>query len=51
VLDRAAREGIPCTLITQTMENVAKYEHWGFKVVKEMPVPGSREKFCSMRKD
>jgi GNAT superfamily N-acetyltransferase len=51
MLERAAKEGIPCTLITQTMENVRKYEHWGFQVVKEMPVPGSREKFCSMRKE
>ena len=51
MLARAVREGIPCTLITQTMENVRKYEHWGFQVVKEMPVPGSPEKFCSMRKD
>jgi len=51
MLATAAREGIPCTLITQSMENVRKYEHWGFRVVKEMPVPGSREKFCSMRKE
>lgn len=51
MLVRAAREGIPCTLITQTMENVHKYERWGFNVVKEMVVPGSHEKFCSMRKD
>jgi len=51
MLGRAASEGITCTLITQTMENVRKYEHWGFRVVKEMSVPGSGEKFCSMRKD
>jgi ribosomal protein S18 acetylase RimI-like enzyme len=51
MLTRAAREGIPCTLITQTMENVHKYEHRGFRVVKEMSVPGSAERFCSMRKD
>ncbi|MEI7433481.1 MAG: GNAT family N-acetyltransferase [Methanomicrobiales archaeon] len=51
MLAKAGSEGIPCTLITQTMENVRKYEHWGFRVVKEMAVPGSREKFCSMRKD
>lgn len=51
MLARADNEGIPCTLITQSMENVRKYEHWGFKVVKEMPVPGSGEKFCSMRKE
>jgi hypothetical protein len=51
MLARADREEIPCTLITQSMGNVRKYEHWGFKVVKEMPVPGSSEKFCSMRRD
>lgn len=51
MLARAAGEGIPCTLITQTMDNVRKYGHWGFRVVREMPVPGSGERFCSMRKD
>lgn len=51
MLVRAARVGIPCTLITQTMENVHKYERWGFRVVKEMAAPGSQEKFCSMKKD
>jgi len=51
VLARAAEEGLPCTLITQTMGNVRTYEHWGFEVVKVMPVPGSGERFCSMRRD
>ena len=51
MLVKAAAEDLPCTLITQTMNNVRKYEHWGFSVVKEMAVPGSGEKFCSMRKD
>ncbi len=51
MLARAAEEGIPCTLITQSKANVRKYEHWGFRVVKEMPVHGSSEKFCSMRRD
>ncbi|MEI8348912.1 MAG: GNAT family N-acetyltransferase [Candidatus Omnitrophota bacterium] len=50
MLARAESEGFPCTLITQSIENVRKYEHWGFGVVKEMPVPCSREKFYSMRK-
>ncbi len=50
MLAKAAQEGLPCTLITQTMDNVRKYEHWGFSVVKEMAVPCSGEKFCSMRK-
>ena len=51
MLAKAEREGIPCTLITQSMENVRKYEHWGFRRVKELPVPCSQEKFYSMRKD
>jgi ribosomal protein S18 acetylase RimI-like enzyme len=51
MLARAAKEGLPCTLITQTMENVSRYEHWGFEVVMEMAVPGSGERFCSMRRD
>ena len=51
MLFKAESEKLPCTLITQSMDNVRKYEHWGFKLLKEMPVPDSREKFCSMRKD
>ncbi|MDD4955364.1 MAG: GNAT family N-acetyltransferase [Candidatus Omnitrophica bacterium] len=50
MLEKAAKENIACTLITQSFENARKYEHWGFVVVKEMPVPGSGEKFYSMRK-
>ena len=50
MLDKAEQENLPCTLITQTLNNVQIYEHWGFKLVKEMPVPDSQEKFYSMRK-
>jgi GNAT superfamily N-acetyltransferase len=50
MLKRAEGEGLPCTLITQSIGNVRKYEHWGFKVEKEMPLPGSLEKFYSMRR-
>lgn len=49
VLAKARAEGLPCTLITQSVENVRKYEHWGFRVVREMPVSGSLERFYSMR--
>lgn len=49
ILARAKEENIPCTLITQSMENARKYEHWGFQIVKEMPVSGSQERFFSMR--
>ena len=50
MLARAGKEGLPCTLITQSIENVRKYEHWGFKVMSEMLVSRSQEKFYSMRK-
>ncbi|MFA6599492.1 MAG: GNAT family N-acetyltransferase [Candidatus Omnitrophota bacterium] len=49
MLTRAKKEGLPCTLITQSMENVLKYKSVGFEIVKEMPVPDSQEKFYSMR--
>jgi len=51
MLARAKHDGFACTLITQSMENVKKYEHWGFRIHKEMAVPCAREKFYSMRKD
>ena len=51
MLARAGKEGLSCTLITQSLENTLIYGHWGFKVVREMPVPGSGERFFSMRKD
>ncbi len=51
MMERAGKAGLPCTLITQSAENVRKYEHWGFKVASEMTVPRSQEKFYSMRKD
>jgi hypothetical protein len=51
MLVRAAVEGLPCTLITHTIDNVRKYEHWCFSAVREMVVPGSAEKLCSMRKE
>jgi len=51
MLLRAEKESYPCTLITQRMENVRKYEHFGFKILEDMPVDDSGEKFYSMRKD
>ena len=50
MIKRAENEGLPCSLITQRMENVKRYEHWGFKVVKEMGVKDSKERFYSMKK-
>lgn len=51
MIQRARDEGLPCTLITQREENIQRYLHWGFSVVKERKVPGSNERFTAMRKD
>jgi len=50
MLDKADAEKIPCTLITQSLANVQKYEHWGFRVTKTMAVPNSMESFYAMRR-
>lgn len=41
-LNRFDREGLPCYLSTQTEKNVMTYKHYGFKVVEEFRVPGTR---------
>ena len=51
MLARADEEKLPCTLITPSLGNVRKYENWGFKIVREMSVPGSLEEFVSMRRE
>ena len=50
MMQRASDEGLPCTLITQRLENVMRYQHWGFHIVRERSVEGSNEKFTAMRK-
>ncbi len=49
MLEKARNANLSCSLITQCQKNVLKYESWGFKVIKEMPVLHSEEKFYSMR--
>lgn len=51
ILTKAENDGLPCSLITQNMGNVTKYQKFGFKIVKEVLVPDSFEKIYSMRKD
>lgn len=51
MLARADEEHCPCSLITQSLANVKKYERWGFKIVKEISVPQSDEHFYSMRRE
>jgi ribosomal protein S18 acetylase RimI-like enzyme len=41
MLERLDREQIPCYLNTQNEENVRLYEHFGFKVIDKVTIPGS----------
>ncbi|WP_342677041.1 GNAT family N-acetyltransferase [Methanofollis sp. UBA420] len=41
MLDRLDREGLPCHLVTQNEQNVALYEHYGFRVIEHTVVPGT----------
>jgi ribosomal protein S18 acetylase RimI-like enzyme len=39
-VDRAAHDGVPAVLETARPENVALYEHFGFRVIHDGDVPG-----------
>ncbi|WP_298669676.1 N-acetyltransferase [uncultured Methanofollis sp.] len=41
MLDRLQREGLPSYLVTQNEQNVALYEHYGFRVIEKSLVPGT----------
>jgi ribosomal protein S18 acetylase RimI-like enzyme len=41
VLERLDRKKIPCYLNTQNEKNVSLYEHFGFRVVDQLTLPGS----------
>jgi ribosomal protein S18 acetylase RimI-like enzyme len=41
MLKRIEEEGLPCYLETLEKQNVRLYEHFGFKVVEELDVPGT----------
>ena len=41
MLDRLDAEKIPCYLTTQNERNISLYEHFGFRVIGSMTLPGS----------
>jgi GNAT superfamily N-acetyltransferase len=43
--------GLPCFLETQTEKNVGIYEHFGFRVVEEGMVPGSKIRSWAMLRE
>lgn len=49
VLDRADKEGTCAYLETQKVENIAWYGRRGFKVVKELEVPGCPTMWAMLR--
>lgn len=51
VLDRARAEGLPCYLETAQPENVAFYQHLGFRVVVDMVEPISAVRLWTFRRD
>jgi GNAT superfamily N-acetyltransferase len=51
MLVRAEREGLPVFLETQLQKNVSLYEHFGFKVVEEGVIPGSKVNSWAMVKE
>lgn len=51
MLERADKDGLPCSLLTATPENIQRYCHWGFGVVDTAPVLGSDVRFYWMQRD
>ncbi|MDD5082645.1 MAG: GNAT family N-acetyltransferase [Dehalococcoidales bacterium] len=51
MLSRVDREHLPCFLDTQNANNVAIYQHFGFRVVEETIIPGSALKYWAMLRD
>jgi ribosomal protein S18 acetylase RimI-like enzyme len=51
ILERCDREGTPASLATNLERNVRLYERHGFRVVDEVPVPGTTIPTWFMRRD
>ncbi|WP_218133175.1 GNAT family N-acetyltransferase [Methanofollis tationis] len=48
VLARLDGEGLPCYLVTQNEQNVALYEHYGFRVIEKSLIPGTEVESWAM---
>jgi ribosomal protein S18 acetylase RimI-like enzyme len=51
ILERCDREDIPASLATNLERNVRLYERNGFRVVDEVPIPGTTIPTWFMRRD
>ena len=50
MLARLVKENLPCYLETQTAQNVAMYEHFGFKVMEKVDIKDTGLSFWAMLK-
>ena len=48
MLSNIDEEGLPCYLETEGEKNVSIYRHFGFEVVDEFVVPGTKDKMVAM---
>ena len=48
---RMDREQLPCYLETESQKNVSIYQHYGFKVVEEVKIPGTELSNWSMLRE
>jgi len=51
VLDRCDREGLPAYLVSSKTENIPIYEHFGFRVTRQIDPPGGCPPLWSMWRD
>ena len=51
MLSETDKEGLPCFLETQGIQNVSMYQHFGFKVVDEFTVPNTQVTLIAMLRE
>ena len=51
MLERLDWEKIPCYLNTQNEKNISLYEHFGFRVIDQLTIPGSDILHTAMQRD
>jgi hypothetical protein len=51
MLDRIDQENLSCYLDTEVEKNVAIYQHYGFRALDDMIVPGTEVRSWGMLRD
>ena len=50
ILDRADRDGIPCYVMTHNPKNIAFYEHFGFRILRQKTLGQDGAFVCSLER-